>query len=110
LELFRVKEKNYPIEAVELKGWLSTIKPFHTWIILTHDYPSYLFIEVCTQFAWEPKGSRFAMVTTNEPNAILPPGQLPKNNVEFFHVDAKKGIFRLMRKFASIVMCRYFKR
>ncbi|KAJ9105519.1 hypothetical protein QFC21_001890 [Naganishia friedmannii] len=73
LELFRVKEKDYPIEAVELK-------------------------EVCSQFAWEPKGSRFAMVTTSEPNAILPPGQLPKNNVEFFHVDSKKGIFRLMRR------------
>jgi translation initiation factor 3 subunit B len=59
------------------------------------------------QFAWEPKGSRFAMVTTNEPNAILPPGQLPKNNVEFFHIDAKKGIFRSLRKLFSIVLCAF---
>lgn len=38
------------------------------------------------------------MVTTGEPNAVLPPGQLPKNNVEIYHVDAKKGVFRLMRE------------
>lgn len=65
-----------------------------TFMVLMHRRSS----EVCTQFAWEPKGSRFAMVTTGEPNAVLPPGQLPKNNVEIYHVDAKKGVFRLMRE------------
>lgn len=38
------------------------------------------------------------MVTTSEPNAILPPGQLPKNNVEIYSIDPKKGVFRLMRE------------
>jgi hypothetical protein len=64
--------------------------------------------EVCSQFAWEPKGSRFAMVTTNEPNAILPPGQLPKNNVDIYHIDAKKGDYRLLREYSeSFRVCWY---
>jgi hypothetical protein len=48
------------------------------------------------------------MVTTNEPNAILPPGQLPKNNVDIYHIDAKKGDYRLLREYSeSFRVCWY---
>lgn len=73
LEIFRVKEKNYPVEVVELK-------------------------DTATLFQWEPSGSRFAMLTTPDVGINLAQGVTPKVNADFYSIDPKKGDFRLLRR------------
>lgn len=65
LEIFRVKEKGVPVEVVD------TIK------------------DTVINFAWEPKGDRFAIITTTEPvGATAVP---PKTSVSFFCPEKAKG-------------------
>ncbi len=55
--------------------------------------------DVCTRFGWEPQGSRFCMLTTNDPGTgNVAQGVVIKNNVDFYHIDPRKGDFRLMRR------------
>ncbi|KAL2114864.1 hypothetical protein VTJ04DRAFT_10527 [Mycothermus thermophilus] len=65
LEIFRVKEKGVPVEVVD------TIK------------------DTVINFAWEPKGDRFVIITTPEPvGATAVP---PKTSVSFFCPEKAKG-------------------
>ncbi|KAK3321936.1 eukaryotic translation initiation factor 3 [Apodospora peruviana] len=65
LEIFRVKEKGVPVEVVD------TIK------------------DTVINFAWEPKGDRFVVITTTEPvGATAVP---PKTSVAFFCPEKAKG-------------------
>lgn len=65
LEIFRVKEKGVPVEVVD------TIK------------------DTVINFAWEPKGDRFVVITTTEPpGATAVP---PKTSVSFFCPEKAKG-------------------
>ena len=69
LELFRLREKDYPVEVIEHKDYV----------------PS---------FAWEPNGNRFAIVSTNDPNfGQNVPGAVVKYTVSFYQPDPKKGDF-----------------
>ncbi|SPQ24888.1 7ed1e325-e197-4fce-b218-bb767034f08e [Thermothielavioides terrestris] len=65
LEIFRVKEKGVPVEVVD------TIK------------------DTVINFAWEPKGDRFVIITTTEP--IGPTAVPPKTAVSFFCPEKTKG-------------------
>ena len=65
LEIFRVKEKGVPVEVVD------TIK------------------DTVINFAWEPKGDRFVVITTTEP--IGPTAVPPKTSVAFFCPEKAKG-------------------
>ncbi|KAM3505391.1 hypothetical protein MY11210_007982 [Beauveria gryllotalpidicola] len=65
LEIFRVKEKGVPVEVVD------TIK------------------DTVINFAWEPKGDRFAIITTTEPVAAT--AVAPKTAVAFFCPEKAKG-------------------
>lgn len=72
-ELFRTREKDYPVEVVELK-------------------------DPVTAFAWEPHGSHFIVISSNDPNlGMVAPGITIKTQLNFFHLDAKKGDFRLLK-------------
>lgn len=75
LEIFRVKEKGIPVEVVD------TIK------------------DTVINFAWEPKGDRFALITTTEP--VGPTAVPPKTSVSFFCPEKAKGPyagnFKLLR-------------
>lgn len=53
-----------------------------------------------TAFAWEPKGSRFVLITTNDPSLAQgpAPGQAIKTSAHFYGIDPKKGDFRLFSK------------
>ncbi|KAK1783365.1 eukaryotic translation initiation factor 3 [Copromyces sp. CBS 386.78] len=65
LEIFRVKEKGVPVEVVD------TIK------------------DTVINFAWEPKGDRFVIISTTEPvGATAVP---PKTSVAFFCPEKAKG-------------------
>ncbi|GAA5892012.1 hypothetical protein JCM5296_004661 [Sporobolomyces johnsonii] len=75
LELFRLREKEIPVQVIEIK-------------------------DTVTAFAWEPAGSRFTLITTNDPNVAAPmPGQVLKTSVSFYGFDARKGDFLLMKSF-----------
>lgn len=75
LEIFRVKEKGVPVEVVD------TIK------------------DTVINFAWEPKGDRFVIITTIEP--VGAQGAPPKTAASFFCPEKSKatavGNFKLLR-------------
>jgi translation initiation factor 3 subunit B len=72
-EIFRMREKDFPVEVVELK-------------------------DPVTAFAWEPYGSHFAVISSNDPNlGLIAPGITVKTQLNFFHLDPKKGDFRLLK-------------
>lgn len=65
LEIFRVREKGVPVEVVD------SIK------------------DAVINFAWEPKGNRFVLITTGEVVAASPVA--PKTAVSFFAPEKTKG-------------------
>ncbi|RXW24785.1 hypothetical protein EST38_g1094 [Candolleomyces aberdarensis] len=73
LEIFRLREKDYPVEVVELK-------------------------DTVLDFSWEPKGERFAIVSSSDPNLGNPgPGITIKTDVSFYQLDRAKNDFKLLR-------------
>jgi translation initiation factor 3 subunit B len=65
LEIFRVREKGVPVEVVD------SIK------------------DTVINFAWEPKGSRFVLITTGE--VLAQTAVPPKTSVSFFATEKIKG-------------------
>jgi translation initiation factor 3 subunit B len=64
---------------------------------LTNDIDS--FIDTVMDFSWEPKGERFAIVSSNDPNLGNPgSGVTIKTDVSFYQLDRAKNDFRLLRK------------
>lgn len=66
-----MRDKAVPIDVVELK-------------------------DMVTAFAWEPKGNKFLLITSNDPNLAQgpTPGVTIKTAVSFYGIDPKKGDFR----------------
>lgn len=55
--------------------------------------------DTVTDFSWEPKGERFAIVSSNDPNLGNPgPGITIKTDVSFYQLDHGKNDFRLLRE------------
>jgi translation initiation factor 3 subunit B len=65
LEIFRIQEKNIPVEVVD------SIK------------------DTVINFAWEPKGERFVLITTGEMSTVA--AVPPKTAVSFFCPEKSKG-------------------
>ncbi|KAI3623832.1 Translation initiation factor 3 subunit b [Malassezia furfur] len=73
-ELFRMREKDFPVEVVELK-------------------------DPVLAFAWEPQGSHFAVISTNDPNfGVVASGVTLKTQLNFYHLHPR-GNFRLLKAF-----------
>ncbi|KIR33179.1 eukaryotic translation initiation factor 3 subunit B [Cryptococcus deuterogattii 99/473] len=68
LEIFRMREKDYPVEVLEFKDYVP-------------------------QFAWEPSGTRFAIVLQTEANISSVSGVSTKYSIDFYQLDSKKGDF-----------------
>jgi translation initiation factor 3 subunit B len=50
-------------------------------------------------FSWEPKGERFAIISSSDPNLVNPgPGITIKTDVSFYQLDHSKNDFKLLRK------------
>ena len=65
---------------------------YESWLNRPSDY--------VPQFAWEPQGTRFAIVSTNDPNyGQSIPGVVVKYNIDFYQLDPKKGDFAPIRHF-----------
>lgn len=80
LEIFRVTEKAIPVETLEIK-------------------------DPVLAFSWEPRGERFAVITTNDPaygSAPVQGNALPtlKTSVTFYYFDQSKAVagFRPLKK------------
>jgi translation initiation factor 3 subunit B len=70
--VFRLREKNYPVEVIELK-------------------------DTVLDFSWEPRGERFALVSSSDPNLGNPgPGITIKTDISFYQLDRQKGDFKLL--------------
>ncbi|KAG0170780.1 Translation initiation factor 3 subunit b [Apophysomyces sp. BC1034] len=72
IEIFRVAERGTPVETLEIK-------------------------DPVLAFAWEPRGERFATITTNDPAHGTTPGQgqataTLKTIVTFYYLDKSKAI------------------
>ncbi|KAH9029392.1 translation initiation factor eIF-3b [Lactarius hengduanensis] len=79
LEIFRVREKTF-------RSKLSNSRHADT----------------VTDFSWEPKGERFAIVSSSDPNLGNPgPGVTIKTNVSFYQLDRSKNDFKLLRTLAG---------
>ncbi|KZT70337.1 translation initiation factor eIF-3b [Daedalea quercina L-15889] len=77
LEIFRVREKDFPVEVVELK-------------------------DAVTDFSWEPRGERFALISSSDPNLANPaPGITVKTDVSFYQLVRGKGDFKLLRTLST---------
>ena len=51
-----------------------------------------------SDFSWEPKGERFAIISTSDPNYGNPgPGITIKTDVSFYQLVRGKGDFKLLR-------------
>ena len=84
LEVFRVREKAIPIQVIEIK-------------------------DTVTAFAWEPKGDRFALITTSDPNlASEVAASTLKTAVSFYQLDPRKGDFIQLRSFDGQTCNRIF--
>lgn len=83
------------MEVVELKGWLTY--PRRSLMLIGH-------LDTVTDFSWEPKGERFAIVSSSDPNLGNPgPGITIKTDISFYQLDRTKNDFRLLRKFHGVV-------
>lgn len=73
LEIFRMREKDFPVEVIELK-------------------------DSVMDFSWEPKGERFAIISSSDPNIGNPgPGITIKTDVSFYQLDHSKNDFKPLR-------------
>ncbi|KIM25506.1 hypothetical protein M408DRAFT_331075 [Serendipita vermifera MAFF 305830] len=73
LEVFRLREKDIPVEVLEPK-------------------------DTVIDFAWEPKGERFVIISTNDPNygtGVV--GVQIKTDVSFYQLDRARNDFRLLK-------------
>ncbi|KAH7107082.1 translation initiation factor eIF-3b [Auriculariales sp. MPI-PUGE-AT-0066] len=71
LEIFRLREKDYPVEVVELK-------------------------DTVLEFAWEPTGERFALLSTNDPNyGNSAPGITLRTDASFYALEKAKNFKQL---------------
>lgn len=60
--------------------------------------------DTVTDFAWEPRGERFAIVTSSDPNlGNVGPGIAIKTEVIFYQLDvaAQGGKYRLLSELSS---------
>jgi len=95
LEIFRVREKDFPVEVVELKGMTVLVLLLFS---LTRG------IDTVTDFSWEPRGERFAIVSSSDPNLGNPgAGVTIKTNISFYQLDHSKNDFRLLRTSMKVV-------
>ena len=54
-------------------------------------------------FSWEPRGERFAIVSSSDPNLGNPgPGITIKTDVSFYQLDRGKNDFKLLRQFVFL--------
>ena len=86
-----MRDKDFPVEVVEHKGWCAHIIPIET------NSPS--SSDTVLDFSWEPKGERFAIVSSNDPNVGNPgPGITVKTDISFYQLERSKGDFKLLRQ------------
>ena len=55
-------------------------------------------LDTVLDFSWEPKGERFAIVSSSDPNVGNPgPGITVKTDISFYQLERSKGDFKPLR-------------
>jgi hypothetical protein len=63
--------------------------------------------DTVTYFSWEPKGERFAIVSSSDPNlGNSGAGVTVKTDISFYQLDRSKNDFKLLR--AWMESCTYW--
>jgi translation initiation factor 3 subunit B len=58
-------------------------------------------------FSWEPRGERFAIVSSSDPNVGNPgPGITIKTDISFYQLDRQKGDFKQLSQFHAVSLLR----
>ncbi len=58
--------------------------------------------DTVTDFSWEPKGERFVIVSSSDPNLGNPGGGVTiKTDVSFYQLDHSKNDFKLLRMYTE---------
>jgi len=64
-------------------------------------HPPFFFLmtstDTVTDFSWEPKGERFAIVSSSDPNLGNSGGGGIKTDISFYQLDRSKNDFKLLR-------------
>jgi translation initiation factor 3 subunit B len=61
--------------------------------------------DTVTDFSWEPKGERFAIVSSSDPNVGNPgAGVTIKTDVSFYQLDRSKNDFRPLRALMKVLL------
>jgi len=95
LEIFQVRDKDFPVEVVEHKGRCRD----RNLVEMSSHTPS----DTVLDFSWEPKGERFAIVSSSDPNVGNPgPGITVKTDISFYQLERSKGDFKLLRQYKLI--------
>lgn len=100
-----MREKDYPVEVLEIKGECSVWITY--FMVRTLRGLPLDPLDTVLAFAWEPKGDRFMLLTSNDP--VLgagQPGVTIKTSASFYQLDARKGNFRLLSE--SALHCLFF--
>ena len=65
--------------------------------------------DTVTDFSWEPRGERFAIVSSSDPNLGNPgPVLTIKTDVSFYQLERGKGDFKLLSVYANnVYLFRY---
>lgn len=96
LEIFRVREKDFPVEVVELKGTMHVPLCYYQPFLTQRT-------DTVTDFSWEPKGERFAIVSSSDPNlGNSGAGATIKTDVSFYQLDHSKNDFKLLRVYTKV--------
>ena len=62
--------------------------------------------DTVTDFSWEPRGERFAIVSSSDPNLGNPgPGTTIKTDVSFYQLERGKGDFKLLSVYSCSLRC-----
>ena len=82
------------MEVVELKGMI------HLCVLSSSfSMPS---ADTVTDFSWEPKGERFVIVSSSDPNLGNAGGGVTiKTDVSFYQLDHSKNDFKLLRMYTE---------
>lgn len=75
------------------------------------EYSHPVYSDTVTDFSWEPRGERFAVVLSSDPNlGNAGPGVTVKTDVSFYQLERGRGDFKLLSAYLifSVYSCAIF--
>lgn len=65
----------------------------------------FILLDTVIEFSWEPRGERFAIISSSDPNLGNPgPGVTIKTDVSFYQLEKGKGDFKLLSMYCFYLL------